>query len=70
MWSSYAGLILKQREEDNTVFERWGSFQTNSIEEPELFGQQFANFDEGCLREGLDFCEYSGGGFQYDVTIV
>jgi hypothetical protein len=70
MWSSYAGLILKRREEDITVFERWGSFQTNSIEEPELFEQQFSNFDEGCLVEGLDFCEHPDGGFQYDVTII
>ncbi len=69
-WNSYAFLILKRREEDNTVFERWGSFQTNSIEEPELFEQQFANFDQGCLTEGLDFCEYPDGGFQYDVTII
>ncbi|KAG4439747.1 hypothetical protein IFR05_004769 [Cadophora sp. M221] len=69
-WSSYAGLILRRRGEDRTVFERWGSFQTNSIEDPELFHQQFANFDDGCLDEGLDFCEHEDGRFRYDVTIV
>lgn len=71
-WSSYAGLILTRREEDRTVFERWGSFQTSSFEEPDLFENQFSNFDDGCLDEGLDFHEDEDepGELWYDITII